>query len=119
MTKIVPTIGLIIYAALGGLALGGGGGAWLTSSWYSPRLEAANLRADNLAEAIKTQNDAIDKMGKDKKRLDEELRLAQDAAKKRSAVRQTKAQVILATPLPPGADQCTAASALIRQELAK
>lgn len=119
MTKIVPTIGLIIYAALGGLALGGGGGAWLASSWYSPRLEAANLRADNLAEAIKTQNDAIDQLGKDKKKLGEDLKVAQDAAKKRSAVHKTKAQVILATSLPAGVDQCTAASSLIRQELKK
>jgi outer membrane murein-binding lipoprotein Lpp len=119
MSKIIPTLAMVAYAALAGIVLGLGGGYWLTSGWYAPRLENAELRVGELAGALKKQNDAVETLGKKQKQMAEDLKTAQDAAKKRTAERQTKVQSILATPLPPGADQCAAASDLIRQELAK
>lgn len=113
-------IKLALYAAVVALALGMSAGWYLTSGWYGPRLENAELRAKTLGEALEKQNKEVDRLGKETKKLQADVKEAQAAAKKRSAVRQAKAMDIMAIPAPADPDQrCTAAENLVRQELFK
>lgn len=117
--KIVPSITTMAYSAIAGLVVGLGLTAWLSSSWYAPRLELANAKLATAGQALEKQNKAVKRLEADGKAMTARLKTAQANASKRSAARQTQAQAILATPLPPGVDQCDAASDLIRRELAK
>lgn len=117
--KIVPSITTMLYSAVAGLVVGLGLAAWLSSSWYAPRLDLAKSKLATAGQALEAQNEAVKQLEADGKAMAARLKTAQANAGKRSAVRQTRAQTILATPLPPGVDQCDAASDLIRRELAK
>ena len=102
-------------AMLAGLALG----AWGAHEFYAPRLALAESRVDALSGALDSQNKAVE-------RLEEAANKRAAAAKK--AVEEARAEAqkefeeaigILTQQPPPGVDRCTAASALVRQELAK
>lgn len=99
----------------GGLVIGGYG----AHAFYAPRLELAEIRADGLAESLSVQNTAVAKLQSDG--AERARRAAQALATAEQARRDAEqaAMDILTTALPAGADRCTAASQLIRKELAK
>lgn len=126
--KIPDVFGLKEAAIAAGVALvvGLAAGVYLAHLFYSPRLalkdawiQQANGRIVVLGQDIKDQNEAIDK-----------LQLAAADRAKQAAAALQKAQIarvqaehdaaqILAAQPAPGVDRCTAASDLIRQELAR
>lgn len=78
-----------------------------------------NQTIDTMAGQITEQNSAVDKLRED---ADERERLAKkavDAAQAQARMADTRAQQLLAAQVPQGVDECTAASALIKQELQK
>lgn len=106
-------IGLaIVAAALMGI------GAGLTAKHYRPIVAKLEKDLDDLAQKVTAQNDAIEALAEaGTKRADEAKKaLAAADAKRRQA--ETHAQSLLARQLKPGEDACTAASDLIREELA-
>lgn len=102
-------------ALIAGLALG----AWGAHKFYAPRLELAESRVEVLAQTLDTQNQAVE-------RLEEAAKKRAAAAKKAvedariDAQKEFEASMGILTQQPPsGVDRCTAASDLVRQELAK
>lgn len=117
--KIIPSFALVAQVGAVALLVGGGLGTWGTAEFYGPRLDLAESKVSELSGALTRQNEAVGKLGDDTKKLQADLAEAQKQARARSTQRQTHAMEIMAIPLPTGVDQCTAASGLIRKELAK
>lgn len=109
----------ILWAAGVAFVLGLGSGGWAVRAFYAPRLELAQQRVKDLGDALKIQNDAVKKLGSEgkarAKAAAKELALAQAAAEKAEA----EWLLLLQRQKPEGVDVCTAASALITEELAK
>lgn len=83
------------------------------------RVRDLDQTIDTMAGQITDQNAAVDKLRED---ADERERLAKkavDAAQAQARRADTRAQQLLAAQVPQGVDECTAASALITQELQK
>lgn len=112
----VRAMATVILATLAlGIAVGGGIAWWAASG----RIESANLRAERAAALVIEQSAAIDAL---KTEADKRAAAAAEALKKAESARRTaerRAQELLARQPPPGVDACTAASALIREELGR
>lgn len=102
-------------ALVAGLALGG----WGVHEFYAPRLELAENRVKDLGQKLQEQNDAVERLERESKDLAVRVKRAQAEAARLRAEQDKGAVEILTLPLPPGVDQCVAASDLIRRELAK
>lgn len=102
-------------ALVAGLALG----AWGTHEFYAPRLALAESRVDALAQALDDQNKAVDGLEKAAKAREAAAKKAVEDARRAAEKEYEDALGILTRQPPPGVDRCTAASALVRQELAK
>jgi hypothetical protein len=106
-------------AAGAALLLGLAGGGAAVHGWYSPRLEAAELRERELGNKVDEQNRAVESL---KEAADERQRQAEKAlaaAQAAAKAYETSAQRILGTQKPAGANECAAAQWLLQQELRK
>lgn len=74
---------------------------------------------DAMGARIADQNAAVDKLREDADERERLARKAVDAALAQARMADTRAQQLLAAQVPQGVDECTAASALIKQELQK
>jgi hypothetical protein len=96
-----------------------GAGGYVVHAWYAPRLEVAEIKVQALGEDLRRQNRAVDDL---KKAGDERAAKANAALKAAEAARKKAEadwQNLLLLQPPPGVDRCTAASNLIRKELAQ
>lgn len=118
---IARTFGLqgIAIAAAAALALGLAGGIALARWHYAPRLDACQTAKRALGEKVEEQNAAVQKLQDLAEQRQREARVAQDAAAAAARAHEREAQRLLALARPQGVDECTAASALIRQELGR
>lgn len=101
------------------LAIGFLLGGYFAHLFYAPRLDLAEERVDRLADALDTQNKAVEGLQKAAKERERRAKAAVDAAETARMAAEAAAEEILNRPPPAGVDLCTAASALITQELAK
>ena len=110
---IGPRLVATAATALLGAVLGLGIGYW----HYSPRLAAAKGDVAVLADKLKQQNAAIEKLAA--VAAEREAAVAAAIAQARDARQESDrlAAEILAREPPPGVDECLAASDFIRQEL--
>jgi hypothetical protein len=102
-------------AAAIGLAIG----AWCAHLFYAPRLDLAQSRVDALSGALETQNRAVVRLEQSAKERAAAAKKAVEEARRQAEKEFEEALGILTQQPPPGVDRCTAASALVRQELAK
>lgn len=121
MIPIPGTFTLQVTAIVGAIALvvGMGAGGYAVHSWYSPRLALEKERVKTLGEKIDEQNKAITKLEDAGKKQKAAAAAAIAAARGVAATAEADAQNLLMMQPPPGVDRCTAASGLIRSELAK
>lgn len=118
MPNIFGLQGMLI-AACAAFVLGFGSGGYAVHAFYSPRLELAKSQVKDLGDKLKEQNDGIEKQAKAEKAR------AAAAAKELAAVKTAAEQAerdwldLLQRQPAAGIDRCTAASALITEELAK
>ncbi len=102
-------------AAAIGLAIG----AWCAHLFYAPRLDLAESRVDALAASLNDQNKAVERLEEAAKKRAAAAKKAVEEARAEAQKEFEEALGILTQQPPPGVDRCTAASALVRQELAK
>lgn len=117
---IIGALALIAFAGLSTyVVVLRGNVAELTAekNLLSAKLEVSNSSISSLEQAIQDQNTAVEKLKQAAESRfaanAEELKKAQQAAR----VFKDKADRIINTPAPPGVDTCTAANALINQEI--
>lgn len=110
-----------LTAILGAAALvaGAGLGGWAAHAFYAPRLELERTRVDALAGALTIQNTAVERLQDEAKERARRAKKALADAKAEAEQAMRDAMDILTRQPPPDVDRCTAASALVRQELAK
>lgn len=108
-------LGSHLAAAAIALAVGAGAASW----WLYPQTVEARTRADQLATDLTAQQDAVEALREAGEKRAKEARDALAAARISARQHQVAAQGILTRALPAGADPCTAAAALIREELAR
>lgn len=117
--KLTPDA--LLALKVGGTALVAGAvmGVVGAHAFYSPRVALERERVQSLSSALETQNKAVADLGKKTEALQKRLRTAQAEAARLRRQLDDRAAGLLALKPPQGVDQCTAASALIRQELGK
>lgn len=101
------------------LAIGAAGGGYAAHVFYAPRLELAEYQAEVMGESIRRQNQAVDELEKAGDARAKKAAAAIAAASAAAQQAEQDAIDILAAQPPPGENRCTAASALIRKELAR
>lgn len=114
-----PDLLLSLKAGAAALVLGLVLGGWGAHEFYAPRLELAERKVKDLGEKLDEQNQAVERLEQEGKDLAARVKRAQAEAARLRAEQDKGAIEILTLPLPPGVDQCVAASDLIRRELAK
>lgn len=98
-----------------GLTLG-----WLgLHQFYAPRLELERERVTVLGGQIEEQNAAIERLKTDAAARAKRAAAAIAAAQADAEAAQRDAMDLLTREVPQGVDRCTAASVLVREELAK
>jgi len=120
VTPWVRTLICVFCLLIAGLI----GGYTLTRNHYESLLAAANqeigsLKSANLdmADAVKKQNAAIDALQAEAKRRQAQAKISADKAKAESVQSQKRAQAVLLSKPPAGADMCEAARAAFDDEL--
>lgn len=108
-----------LIAGAAGLVLGLGLGAYGVHEFYAPRLELAEAKVQALGDRIDEQNAAIEAAQAADKARAAAARQAIAKAQREAEQAQHAAMDILTRQPAPGVDRCTAASALVREELAK
>lgn len=116
MMNTLQTAGI---AGTAGLVLGLAIGAWGTHEFYAPRLALAENQVQTLGDRVDEQNTAIEGLNKAAKARAAAAKKAVDEARAEAAREFDESLRILTLQPPPGIDRCAAASALVRQELAK
>lgn len=106
-------------AGAAGLLVGFAVGAWVTHEFYAPRLALAESRVEILADTLDGQNKAVERLEEAAKNRAAAAKKAVEDARLEAQKEFEEALGILTQQPPPGVDRCTAASALVRQELAK
>lgn len=106
-------------AGAAGLLMGLAAGAWVTHEFYAPRLDLAESRVKALADTLDEQNKAVERLEEAAKKRAAAAKKAVEDARRDAQKEFEEAMGILTQQPPPGVDRCTAASALVRQELAK
>lgn len=114
-----PVHWLMLKACAVALVVGTALGGWLAYLYYSPRLELAEARAEDLSNKVDEQNTAITQLQADAEDREKRAKAAIDAANAKRREAERNAAALLAESVPAGVDPCDAASALIRRELAK
>lgn len=94
-------------------------GAGVAHAWYKPQLEAANLKVESMGETIRVQNRGVAQLKTQGDKLQKQAAKAADEGKKGIAQAEADVQLLLMSQPGAGEDRCTAASALMRRELAK
>lgn len=118
MPSVFGIQGMLIAAGVA-FMLGLGSGGWAVGSWYSPRLESAQSQVKDLGDKLREQNAGIEKQDKDSKARAAAAKRALSAALAAAEKAELEWQSLLQRQAPAGVDVCTAASALISEELAK
>lgn len=104
----------------GGVFVGGIlAGAGVAHSWYKPQIEAANLKVESMGETLRVQNRGVTQLKTQGDKLQKQAATAAADGKKGIAKAEADAQLLLMAQPAAGEDRCTAASALMRRELAK
>ena len=119
MLPQIVSLKLTAVVAAAAMVVGAGLGGWAAHAFYAPRLELERTRVDALAEVLNTQNLAVERLEAETKERARRAAAAIAAAQKEAEQAMLDAMDILTRQPPPGVDRCTAASALVRQELAK
>lgn len=114
-----PDLLLSLKVGAAALAVGAGLGAWGAHAFYAPRLELERTRVGKLSEALEAQNKAVERLQEADRQRAAAAKKAIDAARREAEQAQADAMDILTRQPEPGVDRCTAASALVRQELGK
>lgn len=114
---MTPATAIALKVAAAALVVGIGIGGFGTHAFYSPRLDLERQKVRGLGDRIAEQNTAIEALkaaGEEQARLAKAAVGAADAARKAADKRVGE---LLGRKPPPGVDDCTAASTLIREEL--
>jgi len=107
-------------ALLAALVIASAAAGWgYATRYWRPQLLAAQAERDEARRDVSAQNDALDALREAADKRAATAQAAIDAAATRARVAETHAQQLLAMAVPQGVDACTAASALIRKELAR
>lgn len=94
-----------------------GAGAGMAAKHYRPIVKGLKDKVDELGGKLKEQNEAVEALREAGALRAKAAQKALDAAEVDRRKAETHAQSLLARQLKPGEDACTAASALIREEL--
>lgn len=114
---ITAKVAAIVGAAA--LVVGFAAGGYLAHLFYAPRLEVAELKIETLGEDIRRQNQAVDQLRKDSDDRAAKAAAAVKDARNTAAQAEADAQNLLLAQPGAGEGRCDAASALIRNELAR